>query len=271
VKLLETRKKHKLISIACIDLQENLGYQGQLLFTNKEDMKFFKETTQNHVVVMGKNTLLSLPGGKPLPNRTNLVLSADEVIFEEKVDNVQVYHDFEVLKNEINKILETQDVYIIGGASIYDLFKEDYDEIYLTVVDHVYELADVKFPKINYNYYNCIYKSETKTDPKTGYDFHFIKYAKKDTVSQTSSFLVGEVLMNDFDTIKQFINIMNSSVHDFHLISGRYVVNAKSIMGVMSLNLEEPLKLYCDNADYTDIKLLLRQEKILLYTEKENV
>ena len=121
-----------IISILNCDKNWGIGKKNGLLFSLKEDMKFFRETTLNHVVAMGENTLLSFPNGKPLKNRTHIVLSADPTHNYEGVINVHSFIDF---LREIKKRNEKEDGYIIGGASIYNQTLPYVDLVYLTKVD----------------------------------------------------------------------------------------------------------------------------------------
>ena len=95
--------------ILCCDYQGNIGRNNALLFKMKEDMKFFRESTTGHVIVMGYNTWLSL-GEKSLPNRTNIVL------YDEEIEGV-------ITSNDMRKVIEEykdEDIYIIGGAFVYN-------------------------------------------------------------------------------------------------------------------------------------------------------
>ena len=123
---------NKLIEILNCDSKWGIGKKNGLLFHLPKDMKFFRDTTLNHVVAMGENTLLSFPGSKPLKNRTSIVLSQDERHNYEDVINV---HSFEAFLSKIKECLEAQDVYIIGGASIYRQLLPYCDEVLLTKVD----------------------------------------------------------------------------------------------------------------------------------------
>ncbi len=123
-----------IISILNCDKEYGIGKKNGLLFSLKEDMKFFRETTKGHVVAMGENTLLSFPGSQPLKNRTNIVLSADPTHNYDGVINV---HSFEEFLRTIDEYSKNDDVYIIGGASIYRQTLEYVDYVYLTKVDAV--------------------------------------------------------------------------------------------------------------------------------------
>ena len=121
-----------IISILNCDSKWGIGKRNGLLFSLPLDMKFFRETTKSHVVAMGENTLLSFPGGKPLKNRTHIVLSADPTHNYEGVINV---HSFDEFLKVINKYASIEDVYIIGGASIYNQTLPYVDYVYLTKVN----------------------------------------------------------------------------------------------------------------------------------------
>lgn len=121
-----------IISILNCDKKYGIGKKNDLLFSLPLDMKFFRETTKGHIVAMGENTLLSFPGSKPLKNRVNIVLSQDESHNYEGVVNAHTFKDFLLT---IAKYSETQDVFIIGGASIYNQTLQYVDKVLLTKVD----------------------------------------------------------------------------------------------------------------------------------------
>ena len=106
-----------IISILNCDNKWGIGKRNGLLFSLPLDMKFFKETTLNHIVAMGENTLLSFPHSRPLKNRVNIVLSKD---FSHNYDGCINVHDFNDFISLIKKYSLDDDVYIIGGASIYN-------------------------------------------------------------------------------------------------------------------------------------------------------
>lgn len=134
-----------IISILNCDKKWGIGKRNGLLFSLPLDMKFFKETTKGHVVCMGENTLLSFPGSKPLNNRTNIVLSQDTSHNYDDVINVHTFEDF--LK-QIKKYSEIDDVFIIGGASIYRQTLPYVDEVLLTKVNKDGG-AEVFFPNLD--------------------------------------------------------------------------------------------------------------------------
>ena len=121
-----------IISILNCDKKYGIGKRNGLLFSLPKDMKFFRETTLDHTVCMGENTLLSFPNSKPLKNRTNIVLSQDPSHNYEGVVNVHTFEDF--LK-KIKEYEQNDIVFIIGGASIYRQTLPYVDEVYLTKVN----------------------------------------------------------------------------------------------------------------------------------------
>ena len=123
---------NRLIAILNCDAKYGIGKRNGLLFKQPLDMKFFRETTKGHAVAMGENTLLSFPESKPLKNRTNIVLSQDVT---HNYDGVINAHSFDDFLAAIKKELEANDVYVIGGASIYKQMLPYYNEVLLTKID----------------------------------------------------------------------------------------------------------------------------------------
>ena len=123
-----------IISILNCDKEYGIGKRNGLLFSLPKDMKFFRETTLNHVVCMGENTLLSFPNSKPLKNRTNIVLSQDPTHNYEGVINVHAFDDF---LRKMKEYSQNDTVFVIGGASIYRQTLPYVDQVYLTKVNAV--------------------------------------------------------------------------------------------------------------------------------------
>lgn len=127
--------------IAAIGKNNELGKDNDLIWRLKADMKFFRETTMGHPIVMGRKTFESLP--KVLPGRKNIVLSSNEILNNE----------IELYKSIKEFLLNYKDydgeVYIIGGASIYKAFIDMADKLYLTEIEAEEKEADVYFPKFN--------------------------------------------------------------------------------------------------------------------------
>ena len=164
-----------IISILNCDKEYGIGKKNGLLFSLKEDMAFFRRTTLNYVVAMGENTLLSFPNQKPLKNRTNIVLSADETHNYEGVVNV---HSFEEFLKIVAKYAQNEDVYIIGGASMYRQTLDYVDFVYLTKVDAVGG-AEVFFVNIDADpRFEVISESEPLQDGD--YMIKFVTYRNKE-------------------------------------------------------------------------------------------
>ena len=123
---------NRVISILNCDRNFGIGKRNGLLFSLPKDMAFFRSSTSGHVVAMGENTLLSFPNQKPLPKRINIVLSQDPTHNYEGVENV---HSFEEFLQKIAEHKKEDDVFIIGGASIYRQTLPYVDEVWLNKVD----------------------------------------------------------------------------------------------------------------------------------------
>lgn len=131
--------------IAVIAENRALGNEGRLLFSLPGDMKYFREHTRGRTVIMGRKTLDSFPGQKPLPKRTNIVLSRDESY---RPEGVAVCRNREEVL-ELTAGLDPDDVWVIGGGMIYRLFLDDCRRVYLTETDGIAEEADSFFPELS--------------------------------------------------------------------------------------------------------------------------
>ncbi len=116
-------------AIVAVDKKWGIGRDNDLLFSIPEDMKFFRQTTLNKVVVMGSKTLKSFPNGNPLKNRINIVLSSKEVR-----EDCKVVRNLEELSRELKKYPQ-EDIFIIGGASVYKTLLPYCSEALITKVD----------------------------------------------------------------------------------------------------------------------------------------
>lgn len=135
--------------IACVGKNLELGKNNDLIWHLPNDLKFFKQTTLNKTVIMGRRTFESLP--KKLPNRRNIVLMLPE---EEKIPDVDIFYSVNDILEEIRKIDE--EVFIIGGASIYRQFLPYADKLYLTEVPNEDKDATVYFPQFDKKKYRRI-------------------------------------------------------------------------------------------------------------------
>jgi dihydrofolate reductase len=151
------------ISIICA-IAENraIGKNNQLLWHIPEDFKHFKETTSGHVIVMGQKTYESI--GKPLPNRTTIVLSNDP---EFNIEGVVIARTFEEVFQKARE-LEKEEVFICGGGSVYAQTIDQADKLYLTVVEGNLE-ADTFFPE--YAQFTKIISERKSSDENFKYTF----------------------------------------------------------------------------------------------------
>ena len=130
--------------IAAADKNWAIGYQGKLLVSIPADLKMFRETTTGKVVVLGRKTLATFPGGLPLKNRTNIILSRNP---EFQVKDALVVRSEEELMSELTAFPE-EDVYVIGGESIYRLLLPYCDTAIITRIDYGYS-ADAYLPDLS--------------------------------------------------------------------------------------------------------------------------
>lgn len=160
-----------IISILNCDKKFGIGRKNGLLFDLPLDMKFFREKTSGHTVCMGENTLISFPGSKPLKNRTNIVLSQDPTHNYEGVINV---HSFDEFLKIITEKGAKEDVFIIGGASIYNQTLPYVDLVYLTKVNDDGDAA-VFFNNLDENpNFECIDEGTPLVD--NGHEIRFTTY-----------------------------------------------------------------------------------------------
>ena len=117
-------------ALVLTDYEFGIAKKGRLPFHIKEDLKRFKEATTNGVIVMGRKTLESFPDGKPLPNRTNIVLSRDK---DYKVDGAIVVNSIEELKEELLKY-DDDSTYLVGGECIYKELLDECSDVIVTWV-----------------------------------------------------------------------------------------------------------------------------------------
>lgn len=158
-------------AIVAVDSRWGIGKQNGLLFSLKKDMAFFRQTTTGKVVVMGANTFLSFPHGA-LPNRVNIVLDDQRRPFEGAivVDTLQKLLDCVAQ-------YDTDDVFVIGGASVYKLMLPWCDVAYVTKVDADGQ-AEVFFPNLDDNgEWQCQTQSDMVDD--NGYNIRFCTYVRK--------------------------------------------------------------------------------------------
>lgn len=150
------------------DKKWGIGKANDLMFSLPKDMKFFRETTKGKIVVMGLNTLNSFPNGEPLKNRVNIVLSPETV---EK--NVVTVHNLDELFQEIKKY-PPDDVFVIGGASVYRTLIPYCTQVLVTKVD-ADGGAEVFVPDLDEDQ-NFVLSKKSERIEDNGYSLVFCTY-----------------------------------------------------------------------------------------------
>ena len=160
--------------IVAADSRWGIGKNGGLLADLPTDMKYFREHTRNRVVVMGRRTLESLPGKKGLPKRVNFVLTSNA---DFEAERCTVVHSEDELWEALSKY-EPDEVFLIGGATLYNRFYKYCDKLYVTKID-----ADLGADTFTVDFdkdpdFEIISESEPVTE--NGLTYRFVIYKKKD-------------------------------------------------------------------------------------------
>ena len=159
--------------IVAVDENWAIGYRGDLLVRIPADHKMFRNETIGKVVVLGRKTMDTFPGGLPLAGRTNIVLTRNP---EYQVKDAIVVHPVEELLAEL-KNYDTKDVYVIGGDSVYSQLLPYCDTAHVTKIDRSYE-ADTYFPNLDAS---GEWEITAESDEQSYFDttYHFLKYERK--------------------------------------------------------------------------------------------
>ena len=161
-------KTRTMVSIIVAVAQNGvIGDKNALLWHIKEDMRFFRTTTSGHAVVMGRKTFESL-GSKPLPKRTNIVITRQNIDF----DGALVAHS---LMEAIKLAGDDSEIFIIGGAQIYAEALKCADRIYLTRVERDYE-GDASFPDVDWSAWHLVDEQHHERGEEYEGAFSFLTY-----------------------------------------------------------------------------------------------
>ncbi|MEN9700558.1 MAG: hypothetical protein RLZZ301_1756 [Bacteroidota bacterium] len=162
--------------IVAMDQERGIGKNNDLMWHLPADMQFFKNTTRNHVVIMGRKNYESIPEKyRPLPDRQNIVLTRNGHF---NAPNCLVFNSLDACLQGL-ELAEGQKAFIIGGGEIYRLALESQlvDELYITEVAHCYG-ADTFFPKFDTNAFTVTNVLEQAIDEKHPVAFRVLKYQK---------------------------------------------------------------------------------------------
>ena len=159
--------------IVAVDKNWSIGSKGKLLISIPEDMQLFRKETTNKIVVMGRKTLESFSNGLPLKNRTNIVITSDKSY---NVKDAIICHSIEEALEEIKKY-PSEDVYVIGGGTIYRQFLPYCDVAHVTKIDYEYD-ADTQFPNLDEM---SEWSIAERSDERTYFDleYEFLRYIRK--------------------------------------------------------------------------------------------
>ena len=155
--------------IVAVDQNWAIGKGGDQLCYLKEDLKRFKELTLGHAVVLGRKTLATFPGGKPLKGRPNLILSRDPHF---AVEGGEVFHDLDSLL-----AAAPADSFVIGGGSVYKALLPYCDTAYVTKIDHAFPGADVWFPNLDADPDWEIIREEPPLE-QDGLEYRYVTYKR---------------------------------------------------------------------------------------------
>ncbi len=165
--------KFVLMLSLIVAIAENnaIGKNNQLLWHLPGDLKYFKQVTRGHPVIMGRNTWFSLPR-RPLPDRRNIVITDRP---DETLELCETVHS---VNQAIALCDPAEETFIIGGASVYRQLLHFADRLYITRVHCAFE-ADVFFPEIDSELWECISAGEIQHDPASGLNYTFEIYSRK--------------------------------------------------------------------------------------------
>ena len=154
--------------IAAVARNRAIGFENKLLYWLPNDLKRFKALTTGHTIIMGRNTFESLPKGA-LPNRRNVVLSRSV----KELPGCEVYP---TLEEALNSCQADEDIYIIGGARVYEQAISMADRLCLTEIDDLPAEADAFFP--DYSDWKVATKETHPKDEKHAFEYAFVDYIR---------------------------------------------------------------------------------------------
>lgn len=156
-------------TIVAVDENWGIGKDGEQLLYISADLKRFKALTMGHPLILGRKTLATFPGGRPLKGRRNLILSRNPDFAPE---GAEVYRDMDTLLANV-----TEDAFVIGGASVYEALLDRCDTAYVTKL-HAAWPADCWFPNLDENP-DWYLDQEEEVQEENGIQYHYVTYRKR--------------------------------------------------------------------------------------------
>jgi dihydrofolate reductase len=155
--------------IVAMDIQQAIGLGNGLPWRLPADLAYFKKKTMDHTILMGRKTYESI--GKPLPNRTNVILTQSK---DYQAEGCLIVHSVE----EAVEKFKNEEIFVIGGAEVFQLFMPSVDRLYITLIEHEFK-ADTYFPEFDIEDWVLVSSEDGIKDAKNPYDYSFLVYTKR--------------------------------------------------------------------------------------------
>jgi dihydrofolate reductase len=152
-----------------MDIQQAIGLGKELPWRLPADLAYFKRTTMDHTILMGRKTYESI--GKPLPNRTNVILTKNKDFIAE---GCLIVHSVEEAKEQF----KNEEIFVIGGAEVFKLFMSAVDRLYITLIEREFK-SDTYFPEFDIDDWELVSSEDGIKDDKNPYDYSFLIYTKR--------------------------------------------------------------------------------------------
>ena len=158
--------------ICSIDVNRAIGKENTLLAYLPGDLKYFRDMTIGKIVVMGRKTYESLPHGA-LSDRKNIVITSDTSL--EKYPECETYSSVD----QVFQLYQQEELFFIGGAMLYQAVMDRVDRLYITEIDHEFQLCDAYFPEIELSKWELVSKTQFAQDKDSPYSYRFLEYRRR--------------------------------------------------------------------------------------------
>lgn len=159
-------------AIVAVTKNNVIGKDNQMPWHLPADLAYFKKVTLGHMIIIGRKNFESI--GKPLPGRTNIIITRDRSF---ACSNCKVMHSLEDALFFAHNNNENE-VFIIGGGTIYEQSKDLWDKLYLTEIDTIVD-GDVFFPEISWSQWHLVSEEQKASDEKNAFNLKFKVYSRK--------------------------------------------------------------------------------------------